>query len=986
MKGLMKLMIFVFYIFCHFVALSLFARGFFLTRFEIPEHSSRLPTDLSITQPAFNNAIFVLIDSLSFNFTSSPHFPLLSSLYSSSFTSSLSHSTFNSSSSLDLSPNSVKSNSSQFSSKNSFTFLYKFLADPPTTTMQRIKGLMTGGIPTFFEMKENFFTEKIEEDNLLHHLLTSNFSLSFLGDDTWLKLFPTTFHRSVGFESFNVKDLHSCDAGISKFLFREIENFDNSKKNFLVAHFLGVDHIGHSIGKYNAEMDAKLLQMNEMLEMVINTMKNDTLLIVCSDHGMTESGNHGGSSLDEIESVLFLFSKKQFPSSSPPIQNKQVLEQARKEIKNNQVKTVEQIDLVSTVSILMGVPIPFGNLGTVIKEVLDHCFSADPQLTQTAIQYNSEQIIQYLTVYFTNYSTTHSSFASSFFSILQNFKNEESSNYEELNREILRECRIQWNTFEETSMLLGIVIFMFSIFNLFSEFFFFPSSFSSSHPPTRILIILFLILVKALSYEFLFLLLVIIYNLYFVIQNIKNFKNGKDGREGEKEGGGGRVRVMGVMGVVLNGIHIGSLFSNSFMENEQKVVYYLLVSALLILLLLILFSLSSSSSSSSSSPFRSSRSSKPFTLIMNIILLLISLRFSQNLSKSDTDVSFYSILLPFLLIFFPLYSFFISQIRKLQNNHSYSWWMYMSGGMNLSSMILVLCLFMKVVQHIVFPRIVFGLFAVQMILNVSMCFLWKRGAVFLVKGVLVAFIPLLVLILSETLIYNFLFLFVNFSLFISITKQIITSGVLWNNNSNNKKMVIGGGYSMPTTTKRHNNNNKLGLVFYLLTLLHFSAVFHFYKTDHFASISEIPMKAAFIGFEKVNWLFGFLLVSLHVAASHLVSTLVCVVVCVKLKPEKHHQQQEKEEKEEKEEEEERDWNIRCLALWVTLFSLKTLATSVFVHFERRHLMVWRVFAPKFLTDTALFWSIDLFTVFLLFGFFFCYKTHNYTTNYILSRR
>jgi len=29
--------------------------------------------------------------------------------------------------------------------------LFKFIADPPTTTMQRLKGLTTGGLPTFVD-------------------------------------------------------------------------------------------------------------------------------------------------------------------------------------------------------------------------------------------------------------------------------------------------------------------------------------------------------------------------------------------------------------------------------------------------------------------------------------------------------------------------------------------------------------------------------------------------------------------------------------------------------------------------------------------------------------------------------------------------------------------------------------------------------------------------------------------------------------------
>ena len=39
--------------------------------------------------------------------------------------------------------------------------------DPPTVTMQRLKGMTTGGLPTFIDMRENFESSAIAEDNLI---------------------------------------------------------------------------------------------------------------------------------------------------------------------------------------------------------------------------------------------------------------------------------------------------------------------------------------------------------------------------------------------------------------------------------------------------------------------------------------------------------------------------------------------------------------------------------------------------------------------------------------------------------------------------------------------------------------------------------------------------------------------------------------------------------------------------------------------------
>lgn len=47
------------------------------------------------------------------------------------------------------------------------TRLYKFVADPPTTTMQRLHALTTGSLPTFIDANSNFASAEINEDNII---------------------------------------------------------------------------------------------------------------------------------------------------------------------------------------------------------------------------------------------------------------------------------------------------------------------------------------------------------------------------------------------------------------------------------------------------------------------------------------------------------------------------------------------------------------------------------------------------------------------------------------------------------------------------------------------------------------------------------------------------------------------------------------------------------------------------------------------------
>lgn len=142
--------------------------------------------------------------------------------------------------------------------------LYRFVADPPTTTLQRLKGLTTGSLPTFIDAGANFASSEITEDNFIDQLHQLGRNITFMGDDTWEGLFPKRFRRSFPFPSFNVKDLDTVDNGVVHNLMQE---FRQSDWTLLIAHFLGVDHCGHTYGPDHQMMTSKLTQMNNIIRL-----------------------------------------------------------------------------------------------------------------------------------------------------------------------------------------------------------------------------------------------------------------------------------------------------------------------------------------------------------------------------------------------------------------------------------------------------------------------------------------------------------------------------------------------------------------------------------------------------------------------------------------------------------------------------------------------------------------------------------------------
>lgn len=240
--------------------------------------------------------------------------------------------------------------------------LLPFIADPPTTTLQRLKGLTTGTLPTLIDAGSNFAGTAIDEDNLITQLRNASRRVVHLGDDTWHALFPDHFEPELTkpYDSFNVWDLHTLDNGVTEHIFPLLEKQNQTKWDVLIGHYLGVDHAGHRYGPDHPAMNAKLQQMDEVFRRVIQTLDEQTLLVVMGDHGMDAKGDHGGESDDEVEAALWMYSKRPFfgreqhePVTPPPTAKE---------------GAVAQIDLVPTLALLLGLPIPFNNLGTPILQ------------------------------------------------------------------------------------------------------------------------------------------------------------------------------------------------------------------------------------------------------------------------------------------------------------------------------------------------------------------------------------------------------------------------------------------------------------------------------------------------------------------------------------------------------------------------------------------------------------------------------------------
>ncbi|CAN6441121.1 unnamed protein product [Victoria cruziana] len=346
----------LFYVlFLHIVAFYFFTRGFLLTRTELsfvsscsdaagapcqhdclglhmksdfPNEDVEIADSLLVkkqkcwTRPAVDRLVIIVLDALRFDFVAPSTFFEDKKLW------------------MDK----LKVLQKLASDKEYSARIFKAIADPPTTSLQRLK------------------------------LAANGKRVLLMGDDTWMQLFPGHFHASHPFPSFNVKDLDTVDDGVIEHLFPALYSED---WDVLIAHFLGVDHAGHIFGVDSGPMIEKLEAYNQVLEKVVDILKNhsgpgelheNTFLVVLGDHGQTENGDHGGGTSEEVETSLFAMSAKSPPGTIPAALDNSFcgLNMEGKEVC---ISSIQQLDFAVTIAAMVGVPFPYGSIGQIHPEL-----------------------------------------------------------------------------------------------------------------------------------------------------------------------------------------------------------------------------------------------------------------------------------------------------------------------------------------------------------------------------------------------------------------------------------------------------------------------------------------------------------------------------------------------------------------------------------------------------------------------------------------
>ncbi|GAA96169.1 uncharacterized protein L969DRAFT_91625 [Mixia osmundae IAM 14324] len=287
---------------------------------------------------------------------------------------------------------------------------YTAKAQSPTVTLPRLKAITTGTHPAFLDAISNLIeagphAEPVrvleQQDSWLWQLrhgingTRSARRMALYGDDTWLRLFPPAwFESSDGVTSFMVTDTVTVDTNVTRHLERVLESGTEHEVDVLILHYLGLDHIGHLQGPRSpltlpkqAEMDTVLARLWRHLEVRDARDEQKSLLVLIGDHGMTEQGNHGGSSEAETSAALLLASPSFDVDSTIHTQKGHPSRPYRL------YQQCNQVDLVPTLSALLGLGMPANSLGVILKSALDQA-RFDAEHHDDILERNRRQLSQ----------------------------------------------------------------------------------------------------------------------------------------------------------------------------------------------------------------------------------------------------------------------------------------------------------------------------------------------------------------------------------------------------------------------------------------------------------------------------------------------------------------------------------------------------------------------------------------------------------------
>ncbi|KAH9411903.1 hypothetical protein HK407_02g03480 [Ordospora pajunii] len=248
----------------------------------------------------------------------------------------------------------------------------------PTETSARVIGLTTGAPSNFLTSIIALQGTVINKDNMVDQLLKDGRSCVFFGDCQWTKYFPVLKswpHFTI--DAYGRHEIRTQEDMLIEKIVESVNSYD-----VIIAHLINLDSYGHIYETIDHEMMQYEIEVyDKLIHDIYQKMSTDTLLVVCSDHGVDDNGAHGGVSTLEMASVATFISRDDRFTGILPLEGaakdarrrciSKTYDDGQDVIKStSSYPIIHQDDILPTMCYLMGIPIPRLSGGNFVHELV----------------------------------------------------------------------------------------------------------------------------------------------------------------------------------------------------------------------------------------------------------------------------------------------------------------------------------------------------------------------------------------------------------------------------------------------------------------------------------------------------------------------------------------------------------------------------------------------------------------------------------------
>lgn len=183
-------------------------------------------------------------------------------------------------------------------------------------------------------------------ESWMENALARGLKVSLVGDRAWLEMYGSHFS-----ERRPDPPGVAIDYDYNEQTFRDAREILGHAPDALILHFVTPDHQGHSYGVQSDRYRKHIFNFDRLLFELLSEVAPDWTVVVTSDHGANDAGDHGGDVLVHRRSPIFGYG----PGIAAPSKSRPRL---------------DQIDVAGTLSALIGVPAPCTSQGHVLVDWL----------------------------------------------------------------------------------------------------------------------------------------------------------------------------------------------------------------------------------------------------------------------------------------------------------------------------------------------------------------------------------------------------------------------------------------------------------------------------------------------------------------------------------------------------------------------------------------------------------------------------------------